>query len=424
VLVFTPKARYRFYGSPTNYVTAARQAVASALGNGIDYRDSLERRVAELVGVDHAICVPQARFGLYLAFARLLTPERPEVIMSPYTIHDVVNMVLCAGGRPVYADIEAETCNIDAARIEELVTPRTGAVMITHLHGLACDVTRIAAMCARRGVPLVEDTAQAFGARVGGRWLGSFGQAGVFSFGRAKNVNAFYGGMVVTSDAALAGAVRAELAGLPDEDAGKLAKRIAHCVVGDLMTVPPVFSPMTFKLFRFGAVNGVKAVNKIVQTEDDPRRKQALPEPYRRRMTSLQARLVLEQLPALDDNTRRRLELARIYQDGLAGMAGIRLPPWREDGSHIYLQYPVQLEDRWDYVRYMMRHGRDLAIQHMASAAELEVFKDFARDCPNARATAERLVLLPTYPGYGADEAQKNVEVTRAYLRERGAARA
>jgi dTDP-4-amino-4,6-dideoxygalactose transaminase len=417
--VFTPKARYRFYGSPTNYLTAARQAVAQAFGNAIDYRDSLERRVAELVGVEHAICVPQARFGLYLTFQHLLTPERPDVIMSPYTIHDVVNMVLCAGGRPVYADIEADTCNIDAARIEELITPRTGAVMITHLHGLACDVTRIAALCAKRGVPLVEDTAQAFGARVGGRWLGSFGEAGVFSFGRAKNVNAFYGGMVVTSDAALARGIRAELAGLPDEDGGKLAKRIAHCVVGDLMTAPPVFSPMTFKLFRFGAVNGVKAVNKIVQTEDDPKRKEQLPEAYRRRMTSLQARLVLQQLPALDDNTRRRLELARIYQDGLAGLPGIGLPPWREDGSHIYLQYPVQLEDRWDYVRYMMRHGRDLAIQHMASAAELEVFKDFARDCPRARATAERLVLLPTYPGYGADEARKNVEVTRAYLRER-----
>jgi dTDP-4-amino-4,6-dideoxygalactose transaminase len=422
--VFTPKARYRFYGSPTNYLTAARQAVAQALGHGVDYRDSLERRVAELVGVDHAICVPQARYGLYLTFAQLCTPERPEVIMSPYTIHDVVNMVLCAGGVPVYADIETDTCNIDASKIEALIGPRTAAVMITHLHGLACDVERVMAICARRGVPVIEDTAQAFGARVGGRWLGSFGKAGVFSFGRAKTVNAFYGGMVVTSDARLAEAIRAELAQLPDEDSAKLAKRIAHCVVGDVMTVPPVFSPMTFRIFRLGAVRGVKAVNKIVQTEDDPKRKAALPEAYRRRMTSLQARLVLEQLPALDRNTAKRLELARIYQEGLAGLAGIRLPPWREDGSHIYLQYPVQLEDRWDYVRYMMRHGRDLAIQHMSSAAELEIFQDFARDCPNARKTAERLVLLPTYPGYGADEAKKNVEVTRAYLRERGRPRA
>jgi dTDP-4-amino-4,6-dideoxygalactose transaminase len=133
----------------------------------------------------------------------------------------------------------------------------------------------------------------------------------------------------------------------------------------------------------------------------------------------MQAHLIGEQLPMVDDFARIRLERARVYHDGLTGQPGIRLPPWREDGSHIYLQYPVQLEDRWDYVRYMMKHGRDLAIQHMASAAELDIFKEFRRDCPVARDTAERVVLLPTYPNYPLQEAIENVRVTRDYLRER-----
>ncbi|MBX3162085.1 MAG: DegT/DnrJ/EryC1/StrS family aminotransferase [Deltaproteobacteria bacterium] len=418
--MFTPRARYRFYGSPGNYVSAARHAVSRALGRDPDGRELLEARIAELVGVEHAICVPQARYGLYLIFAQLVKSGRPRVVMSPYTIHDVVNMVLLAGGQPVFCDIERDTCNIDAAQVEKLIDDQTGAVMITHLHGLACDVERILQVCTARGVPVVEDAAQAFGARVGGRWLGGFGRAGVFSFGRAKNINAFYGGMVVTSDAALARTIRDEVAANPDEDAKKLAKRIAHCLVGDVMTAPPVFSPLTFRLFRLGAVRGVKSVNKIVQTEDDPTRKAQLPDAYRRRLTSMQAHLIHEQLASVDELTAHRRELARIYHDGLSGERGIRLPPWREDGSHIYLQYPVQLEDRWDYVRYMMQHDRDLAIQHMASAAELEIFQDLRRDCPEARATAERVVLLPTYPKYNAGEAHRNVEVTRAYLRSRG----
>jgi dTDP-4-amino-4,6-dideoxygalactose transaminase len=413
--MFTPRARYRFYGSPGNYLSAARHAV----GRDVDGRALLEQRLAELVGVDHAICVPQARFGLYLIFSQLCTPERPDVVMSPYTIHDVVNMVLLAGGRPVFCDIERDTCNIDAAKIGALLADRTAAVMITHLHGLACDVEKIKSICDARGVPVIEDAAQAYGARVAGQLLGGFGRAGVFSFGRAKNINAFYGGAVVTSDATLASFIRRELEGLPDEDPRKLVKRIAHCLVGDLVTAPPIFSPLTFKLFRFGAVKGVKAVNKIVQTEDEPKRKTELPEAYRRKLTSMQAHLIHEQLPMVDELTRVRLARARIYHEGLAGESGIRLPPWREDGSHIYLQYPVQLEDRWEYVRYMMKHGRDLAIQHMASAAELDIFKEFRSDCPVARETAERVVLLPTYPNYPLDEARQNVEVTRAYLRQR-----
>ncbi|MDP2809119.1 MAG: DegT/DnrJ/EryC1/StrS family aminotransferase [Rhodocyclaceae bacterium] len=419
--MFTPRARYRFYGSPGNYSSAASHALKSLFGSARDYRDSLERQVAGMVGVGHAICVPQARFGIYLILANLLNAERPNVVMSPYTIHDVVNMVLCAGGKPVFADIESETCNVDPAEIEKLIDDRTGAVMITHLHGLACDVEKIRALCEARGVPLIEDAAQAFGVRVGGRLLGGYGHAGVFSFGRAKNINAFYGGMIVTSDASLAKAIRGEIEALPEENSRKLAKRIAHCAVGDLATLPPIYSWLTFNFFRYGAIRGVESVNKVVQTENNPVRKEKLPEPYRRRLTQMQARLIVEQLPMLDRNTQARLKMARIYHEGLTGLPGIQLPPWREDGSHIYLQYPVQVPDRWDYVRYMMIHGRDLAIQHMTTAAELEVFKDFARDCPMAKLTAERVVLLPTYPGYGEAEVRANVKVTADYLRQREA---
>ncbi len=414
--MFSPRARYRFYGTPHNYVTTARHLLGRTHE---DWRSTVEREVEQYVGVEHAICMPQGRYGLYLILKHLLSGARNEVVMSPYTIHDVVNMVLCAGGRPVFADIVPATCNIDPDRAAELIGPRTGAVLITHLHGLAADVDRFEQICRAANVPLLEDAAQAFGVRVGDRLLGSVGHAAIYSFGRAKNVNAFYGGMVVTHDATLASAIRAELASLPEEEPVKLAKRVAHCAVGDLMTAPAVFAPLTFRLFRYGAVRGVASVNRIVQTEANPARKDHIPEHFHRQMSMLQARLIHEQLPGVEEHNRARLEIARIYHEGLQGLPGIGLPPWRDDGSHIYLQYPVQLADRWDYVRYMMQHGRDLAIQHMGSAAELDIFQDVTRPCPQARAVADSLVLLPTYPRYGQADARANVEVTRAYVRER-----
>lgn len=422
--MFAPRARYRFYGGVANYTSTVGHAVGSLFGPAEDYRDLLEKRVAKMVGVTHAICVPQARFGIYLILAKLLTPERPNVVMSPYTIHDVVNMVVCAGGKPVFADIDPQTCNIDAAEIERLIDDQTGAVMITHLHGLACDVERIQSLCSARGIALIEDAAQSFGVRVGGKLLGGFGKAGVFSFGRAKNINAFYGGMIVTSDASLAQSIREEIAAYPEEDSNKLFKRIVHCAIGDVATLPPIYSWLTFNVFRYGAVRGVESVNKVVQTENNPVRKEKLPETYKRRLTQLQARLILAQLPTVDHNSQIRVNMARIYHEGLAGQPGIQLPPWREDGSHIYLQYPVQLADRWSYVRFMMTHGRDLAIQHMTTTANLEIFKDFASDCPMARLTAERVVLLPTYPRYGEAEVRANVKVTIEYLKQRNAATA
>ena len=85
----------------------------------------------------------------------------------------VACMVLCAGGVPVFADLESDTCNVDPDEIERLIDADTGAVMVTHLHGLACDMGRISAICRDRGVPLVEDAAQAIGATQNGRASGA-----------------------------------------------------------------------------------------------------------------------------------------------------------------------------------------------------------------------------------------------------------
>ena len=155
--------------------------------------------------------MPQGRFGLYLALRQLIKPGQ-EVILSPYTIYDVVNMVICAGGKPVFADIERETCNLDPREVEQLVSSHTGAVITTHLHGLSSSrIEELAAFCRERGIPLIEDAAQAFGGAVGGKPVGSFGDVGIYSFGRVKNVNAFYGGAVVCRDPAVAARIRAEL---------------------------------------------------------------------------------------------------------------------------------------------------------------------------------------------------------------------
>lgn len=412
--LLSPKPRYRFYGSPNTYVTALQHA-KDLLTAPVAALRGLEEEVSRVVDVPHAVCVPQARFGIYLALKAMISPGQ-KVIMSPYTIYDVVNMVLCAGGQPVFADIEEETCNIDPARIEELIDGDTGAVMVTHLHGLACDMERISDICKRRNVPLFEDAAQAFGARSGGRHVGSFGQAGVYSFGRAKNINAFYGGMVVTRDQEIYEAVAAELATFPYEDTGKLVKRIGHCLASDMMTLPAVFSPLTFRVFRYAALNNVRSINQVVQTENNPVRREDVPAHYQRRMTPLQARIAREQLADVENNTLIRLGYAERYHEGLEGMEGLRLPPRRPDGSHIYLQYPIQVEDRWDLVRYMMRHGRDVAVQHMNSAAELDVYSDFYRDCPVARRVSQSVVLLPTYPRYGADQVERNIEVIAKYF--------
>jgi perosamine synthetase len=412
-----PRSRQRFYGSSTNYAAVARDALLGRIGSGDDVA-RVEDGLAAQLGARHAVLMPQARVGIFLVL-RALTRTRKKVVLSPYTIHDVINMVICAGAEPVFADIDRATCNIDTRQIEQLVDGDTGAVMVTHLHGLACDVEGAARVCRERGVPLVEDTSQAFGARVGGRRLGTFGRAGIFSFGMAKNVNCLYGGAVVTDDEALADELRAELAALPYTSAGVLLRRAAFCLSGDLLTWPPIFKAATYWAFRYGYLHGVEALNKRVRGEDAPTLRTEIPESYLRRITPMQARLLVPQLGRADRLSEIRTGYARIYDAGLADVPEVLAPPARDDGSHIYLNYAIQVADRHALLRYLMTHGRDLTVQHMGNNADYGCYEAWKRDCPNARATAGQVLLLPTYPGYGEDEVQRNVELIRRYFAER-----
>ncbi|MEM8962960.1 MAG: DegT/DnrJ/EryC1/StrS family aminotransferase [Acidobacteriota bacterium] len=409
-----PLSRSRFYGWPANYFRVARDELTGRVYRGIDV-ETFEDRVAETIGVAHAVAVPQARVGIYTTLKALIEPGQ-TVIMSPYTIYDVVNMVICAGGRPLFADIDRETCNIDPDEVEKLIDDSTGAVMVTHLHGLACDMDRLVAMCARHDVPLLEDSAQAFGCRLGGRNVGGFGRAGIFSFGMAKNINSLYGGMVTTNDYALANAVREQLAEQPSQERDFLRQRAIFCLIGDLATHPLPFRLLTNWVFRYGYLNNVDALNRRVRGEDEPVRRDALPDHYLRQHTPMQARLALAQLDKVPVKNRRRQAIAEIYHAGLSDIDDLILPPRRDDGSHIYLVYPIQYRDRHKLLRQLMQKGRDLTIQHMGNCAGYECFADFARDCPAARATADSVLLLPTYPGYGRREAEKNVREIRCFF--------
>ena len=411
-----PRSRQRFYGRSTNYVSVARDALLGQIQSG-DSVPRVERDLAAQVGTRHAVLMPQARVGIFLVL-RALTRTNKRVVLSPYTIHDVINMVICAGAEPVFADIDRRTCNIDTRQIEQLIDGHTGAVMVTHLHGLACDIEGAAAVCRARGVPLVEDASQSFGARVAGRRLGTFGAAGIYSFGMAKNVNCLYGGAVVTDDDALAAQLRSELAALPYTDSSVLLRRAAFCLSGDVLTWPPIFKAATYWAFRYGYLHGVEALNKRVRGEDAPEIKTEIPEHYLRRMTPMQARLLVPQLRDADRGAEIRRGYAKLYDAGLAGIPEVLAPPARDDGSHIYLNYAIQVPDRHALLRYLMSHGRDLTVQHMGNNADYPCYAAWKRDCPNARATASQVLLLPTYPGYGEDEVQRNVRLIRRYFDE------
>jgi dTDP-4-amino-4,6-dideoxygalactose transaminase len=410
-----PLPRFRLYTRPALYAEVARELAAPGRG-GERAQRRLEQAVAAWAGLPAALCVPRARAGIYLALRALIEPGQ-QVILSPYTIHEVVNVVLCAGGVPVFADVDRRSGNLDPRAALALLGPGTGAVLVTHLHGLAAEIGPLLGPCRARGVAVVEDCAQAFGTRLAGRPLGTFGDAGILSFGTYKNVTSFLGGMLLTPHAHVRERAAAALAGWPLQPLGPWLREIALGLATDVVTWPPLFRRLTFPLFRYGYLNDVELLNRRVRVEDDPRRRREYPREWSVRMRPAQARMALGQLASLEQGAAARAAFARRYHEGLADLEDhLLLPPLREDGSHGYSYYPIQYADRHALVRFMMQRGCDLAVQHLRNCADLPCFAEFRRDCPNARATAAATVLLPTYPRYGTLDVERNVAAIRAFF--------
>lgn len=416
-----PQPRSKLYTSASDYwrglgATLGRQGNEGA-------RAELERALDDLNRGSRAIAVPMARVGIYFAVKHLIRPGQ-KVILSPYTIADIVNMVLCAGGVPVFADVEpGGSCNIDAAAVLNLLETEhdVGAVLVTHFYGLICNIEPILDACERKSIPVVEDAAQSFGARLGNRTAGTLGHAGVFSFGLLKNVTGFVGGAVLTGDAELERKIRVALASMPVMPARMLLGKMTKGAAFDVATFPPVFDTAIYWLFRYAYLHGIKLFSNQLATDARPVSYSVFPADYACQMSATQAEIIRSHLQRCDRDSDERVAKAQIYDDGLKGIPGLVLPPLRRDGSHIYLYYPIQCADRDALARSLTRRRRDIQVSHHRNCARLPCFSAFARDCPNAERAAHSVIYLPTYPSYREREVRANIDAIRAYFRESNA---
>ena len=133
-------------------------------------------------------------------------------------------------------------------------------------------------------------------------------------------------------------------------------------------------------------------------------------------MTPLQASLSLAQFDDVECLTARRIAAAERYHEGLKNIEQIGLPPLCTDGSHIYWYYPIHYSQRHELVRFAMQRGSDIAESYHRNCADLNCFREFSRDCKNAKITAESIIYLPTYPRFTDREIDKVIATIKQYF--------
>ncbi len=342
------------------YVTdAVRSGWVSSIG---PYIDRFEEAFARYIGAGHAIAVSNGTVALHLALHAMGVGPGDEVIVPDLTFAATAHTILQTGATPVFADVQPETWCLDLAAVERATTARTRAIVPVHLFGYPADVPALAAFARPRGIRVLEDAAEAHGATVEGVKAGALGDIGSFSFYGNKLMTTGEGGMLTTSDDALA----------------------RRC--------------------RFLKDHGMSPERRYFHTELA----------FNYRMTNLQAALGLAQLEQLETFIAKKRQILGWYRDALAGVPGLAWNPEAAGVRNVYWMISVVLGDevrvtRDEVCARLKVRGVDSrpffipmsAMPHLAHARCVGAVSD---GCPVSARLSARGLNLPSGCGLGRDD--------------------
>lgn len=335
----------------------------------------------------YALTMSSATAGLFLALKALKLKPEDEVITTPMTFVCTANVIVQAGAKPVFVDIEEGTHNIDIAKIAEAITPHTKAIMPVHFHGLPVDLDPLYTLAKQHHLRIIEDAAHVIGAEYKGRRIGSFGDTQVFSFHPNKNMTTGEGGCVTTRD-----------------------ENLAHA--------------MTLNRFH--------GIDRAAWNRHDKSGSQHydVVEPgFKFNMMDMQAALGIHQLQDLNVSIDRRTQLAQRYTELLSGWDEIILPqaPLYEH-KHAWHQYGICLIPekaeltRDDFIEAMKEHNIGTGLQYCATHLYSFYKNNYGfniGDFPIAEKVGQTIVSLPLFPKMSEEDQDRVVNAMKSIFKKR-----
>lgn len=342
-----------------------------------------ERDFATYKGVEHVAAVNSCTAALHLSMLAAGFTSGDEVITTPLTFCASVNAIIHAGLRPVMADINPETMNIDPVQVEAKITPRTKAILPVHFAGRSCDMDALDEIAARHDLRIIEDCAHAIETQYHGKQAGTFGDFSCFSFYATKNVSTGEGGMVIARR---------------EEDIARIKMLALHGMSRDAWKR---FSDEGYKHYQ------------VVECG------------FKYNMMDLQAAIGIHQLERVERNWIRRSEIWQRYNQAFAELPLILPTPPEPDTRHAYHLYTVLVDEehtgisRDAFLDAMTTHRVGVGV-HYLSVTEHPYYQHTygwrAEDCPHAMRIGRQTVSLPLSPKLTDDDVSYVIEAVHNIL--------
>lgn len=357
-----PKAQYLSYRDDIN--SAIQRVLDSGwyvLGEEVI---RFEKEFAQFNAVSHAVGVGSGTDALHIALRALDIGQGDEVITTAHTAVATASAIDLAGAKPIFVDIEPDFFTIDPDLIEDAITPKTKAIIPVHIYGQPCDMDAIMRIAQKHDLKVIEDCAQAHGAKYNHKRVGSIGDVGCFSFYPTKNLGAIGdGGALVTND-------------------DQLGKKI-----------------------------------KLIREYGWEERYISSKEGWNSRLDELQAAILRVKLKNLDKDNNFRQQHAKKYNELLKDLP-IELPKKRETCTHVYHLFVIKVDKRDRLKEYLGKNGVNTTIQYPVPVHQQKYFQNLCdeQSLPVTEKAAKNILSLPMYPELEEKEINKVSNILKDYF--------
>lgn len=328
----------------------------------------LEEKFAKFCGSKHAVAVNSGTAAIHCCLYALGIKPGDEVITVPFTFVATANPIIMQGAKPVFADVDEKTFNIDPESVKERITKKTKAIIAVDLYGQIFDYKAIKEICDDHKLLLVEDACQAVNAELDRKKAGTFGEMSSFSFYATKNMISGEGGIITTDSPEFC----------------ELAKRFRHHGQSE---------QTRYEYHDLG---------------------------YNYRMMDLQAAIALGQMEQLEGLTEKRIMNAKMLTDGLKDIKGIKVPFIMPGAKHVYHQYTIRVDGHKLTRDQLLQHLKDNGIgAGIYYPKPLHLHKWFASlgynegDFPVSEKLSKQVISLPVHPAVTHDDIKKIIEVIK-----------
>ncbi|MBU1026857.1 MAG: DegT/DnrJ/EryC1/StrS family aminotransferase [Candidatus Margulisbacteria bacterium] len=330
--------------------------------------EAFEKQLAAYCGAKHSVGVASGTDAIHLALLACGIKPGDEVITSPFTFMATAETIVYCGAKPVFVDIDPQTFNLDVSKIEEKLSGKTKAILPVHLYGLSCEMDKIMALAKKHNLKVIEDCAQAMGAKYQDKYVGNWGDAGGFSFFPTTNLGCFGDGGAITTN--------------------------SQATAEEIKVLRNHGSRKTYHYDIIG---------------------------YNSRLDALQAAILSVKLPKIEEYLDKRTQNASIYFTLLKDSSEISLPYTPAQARHTYNQFTIRLKKRNELFGFLKEKNIGSMVYyplalHLQKALEPLGYKK--GDFPATEAAQAEVLSLPIYPELTPQEIEEVASTIKEFFKK------